>query len=124
MSSQLRCPNVGCNMVFKYRMERKRHVDNGKCKGTPPQKTKDYGLMQNVSILENGAYLCGICKTEIKFKNNIYRHKRLCKGPQKFKPTFSCGVCDKVFVFKSKLQEHVKVHNNEALICEKCYRSF
>ena len=30
------CPNTGCRKTFKYRMERKRHLDSGKCEGVPP----------------------------------------------------------------------------------------
>ena len=38
MSSEVKCPNLGCNMTSKFCMEKKRHLDGGKCKGQPQKK--------------------------------------------------------------------------------------
>ena len=116
----LTCPNDGCEKIFNHRMEKKRHLDSGKCKGKP-SKNND-GVMQNITNLDSGYFSCDICKIEIKYYSNISRHKMLCKG-QKQKKTFPCLTCGMTFNFKSKSEKHLETHK-EALVCDKCDRFF
>ena len=45
--SEVKCPNLGCNMTFKFHMERKHHLDRGKCKGQPQKKPSN--ILENVT---------------------------------------------------------------------------
>ena len=91
------CPNAGCRKVFKYQMEKKRHLESKKCQGLPLETSNS---SKSIVKRENG-YLCLLCNDEIKHSNNISRHKTLCKKGQK--PLFTCDVCKKQFKFKCEL---------------------
>ena len=119
MSSLISCPNVGCRMTFKYRMEKKRHLESNKCKGTLPDNKKPIVKMDG----ESNSYLCLNCNKTIKHKNNIGRHKKLCKQGQ-VKPLLVCDVCNKHFKFKSKFEIHKKIHTRTVFNCRSCDKNF
>ena len=66
------CPNVGCRKDFKYRMEKKHHLESKNCQGLPPETS-------NSIVKRDNGYLCLLCNAVIKHSNNINRHKKLCK---------------------------------------------
>ena len=112
------CPNVGCRKVFKYRMEKKCHLESKKCQGLPPDTSNS-----SISIVKrNNGYLCLLCSAEIKHSSNIRRHKKLCKKGQK--PLFTCDVCNKQFKFKYKLEGHKQVHTRTLFVSNICSKSF
>ena len=99
------CPNAGCRKTFKYRIERKRHLDGNSCMGIPQESTK-----HKKSIIKKGdVFVCLLCNAETKHRNNKSRHKKTCKK----RPTqtmFTCNVCSKQFSYKSKLERHSRIH--------------
>ena len=113
------CPNKRCQETFNNRMGKKRHLDSGKCKGTPP------GSSTSKIVSVDGKYFCDECQTFITHRNNIWRHKKLCKS-NKENSTYTCTFlgCQKVFMFKSKFYRHLKTHNRELYQCNKCFRSY
>ena len=70
-SLRLKCTNIGCSAVFKHPMQKKRHLEKGKCLGTQPDK-----LFQKI----DGDYKCKKCETIVKHSNNLTRHKDSCSG--------------------------------------------
>ena len=117
--SLINYPNVGCSKLFKYRTEKKRHLESGKCAGVPQEKSH---LSQKI-VKRDDIYLCLECNTEIKHRNNINRHKKLCEN-RKTKQIFSCEMCEKVFMYKSKYERHKLIHQKESFICKNCSKSF
>ena len=113
------CPNDGCRKTFKYRMEKKRHLEGNKCTGTPPPET-----IERPKVIKTGeSYLCLLCKTQITHRNNVKRHVRSCKGYSK-DSLFVCVICDKEFQHKSKFERHSKVHTRQHFSCDNCQQIF
>ena len=117
--SLISCPNAGCRKTFKHRQEKKRHLDNKKCTGTPQESFKDNG-----SIIKKGnMFICLLCNAEIKHINNLSRHKKSCKKRPR-QTTFTCNVCSKQFDFKSKFDRHSKIHTRTVFSCKNCFKRF
>ena len=112
------CPNVGCRMTFKHRMAKKRHLEKG-CRGTPCEKP----IKNDMVNLEIG-WLCKICNTQLKHRNNISRHRRLCQRQKPVKPELSCTVCGKKFAYISKLAQHEICHSRSLHSCKNCGKVF
>ena len=70
------CPNRGCRKTFKYSMERKHHVDSGKCEGVPSNPSV---VAKKIVKYDNDVYVCKECNTEIRHRNNVSRHLKVCK---------------------------------------------
>ena len=83
------CPSRGCRKTFKYRMERKRHLDNGKCEGVPP----DPSVVGKKIVKNDNVYVCKKCNTEIRHRNNVRRHLKVCKVKKVQKQKYSCDIC-------------------------------
>ena len=66
------CTNRGCRNTFKYRMQRKHHLDSGKCEGGPPDPSV---FAKKIVKNENDVYVCKECNTEIRHRNNVSRQK-------------------------------------------------
>ena len=114
-----KCPNVGCRMVFKYRMEKKRHLESNKCQGKPPEPS----ILSKSIVKKDNGWLCLLCNTAIKHSNNIKRHQNLCtKGINK--PLLSRNVCNKQFKFKCKLDKHAQTHTRSTFTCSTCSKNF
>ena len=108
------CPNVGCQMTFRYRSERSRHKK--RCQYTEPEK-----LYEKV----DGGFKCLQCLKTVKHSNNLQRHQQKCTGKRNVKDTtIKCPKCDKVFLYTSKLLEHSKVHDRKLYECTTCERVF
>ena len=57
-------------------MRRKRYLDSGKCQGVPPDPSvAAKKLVQN----NNDVYVWKECNTEIRHRNNVSRHLKVCK---------------------------------------------
>ena len=97
-AQQVLCKNVGCNAVFKWRMEHHQHM-----KTCPHQKpNKGY-------IIKDGKDIYGKCSKHIEHQSNIPRHLEKCK--QKVKNTsYNCTFCEKTFKFPCRLKEHLTFH--------------
>ena len=79
------CTNSGCRKTFKYRMERKRHLNSGKCEGVPLDPSV---VAKKIVKNDNDVYVCKACNTEIRNRNNVSRHLKLCKvNPLSGNPT-------------------------------------
>ena len=116
-----KCSNVGCNETFKYRMQRKRHME--RCKFPKCAiKIKGKEKFEFVSDI----YKCKKCKKIIKNVNNISRHLKECdlKPVTPVPKHFPCTECSKVFKYPSKLKEHSVVHIKEMLSCIFCGKTF
>ena len=112
------CPNDGCTETFANRMAKKRHLEKGKCVGTP----KDQQLIIKCT---DGTFQCTVCQKIIKQQNNVSRHRKRCKGAEPApKPVWSCNLCDSVFDFESKLKQHMVVHSKSLHTCPKCDKTY
>ena len=60
------CPNVGCRKVFKYRVDRKRHLESKKYQGKPPEPLTS---LESITKIYHG-YLLLFCNTVINHSNN------------------------------------------------------
>ena len=69
-------PNRGCRKTFKYRMERKRHLESSKCEGVPPDPSL---VAKKIVKNDNDVYVCKECNTEIRHRNNASRNLKVCK---------------------------------------------
>ena len=110
-AQQVLCKNVGCNAVFKWRIERHQHME------TCPHQKPNKGY-----IIKHGKYICEKCSEHIKHQSNIPRHLKTCK--QKVKNTsYNCTFCEKTFKFLCHLKEHLAFHAKQtgkrALIAKK-----
>ena len=72
-------PNRGCRKTFKYRMERKYHLDSGNCEGVPPGPSVAAKKIVKIVKNDNDVYVCKECNTEIRHRNNVSRHLQVCK---------------------------------------------
>ena len=54
-------------------MERKRHLDSGKCEGVPSDPSV---VAKKIVENDNDVY---ICNTEIRNKNNVSKYLKVCK---------------------------------------------
>ena len=57
-------------------MERKRHLDGGKCEVVPPDPSV---AAKKIVKNDNDVYVCKECNTEIRRRNNVSRHLKVCK---------------------------------------------
>ena len=69
------CPNDGCGKVFNNRMTRHRHLSQKKCHGKPVENSMDTDFEK----VENH-FVCKACKKTIAQRNNLKRHREVCKG--------------------------------------------
>ena len=53
-------------------MERKRHLDSGKCEGVPPDPSV---VAKKIVKNDNDVYVYKECNTEIRHRNNVSRQK-------------------------------------------------
>ena len=116
-----KCEGRGCRKTFKYKMERKRHLDSGKCEGVPPDPSV---VAKKIVKNDNDVYVCKECNTEIRHRNNVSRHLKVCKVKKVQKQKYSCNICQKIFLFKSKLERHIVTHSRPNFECQYCSKSF
>ena len=69
-------------------------------------------------------YVCKECNTEIRHRNNVSRHLKVCKVKKVQKQKYSCGIFEKIFLFKSKLERHIVTHSRPNFECQYCSKSF
>ena len=117
----LRCPNIGCRKTFKYRMEKKCHLESGECAGVTPDPENSSKIIVKK---DGGAFVCLECNTEFKYRKNIKRHQKLCKNQNISKQRFPWNTCDKFFIYKSKFDRHKSTHLKENFVFKDCYESF
>ena len=117
----LRCPNVGCRKAFKYRMEKKCHLESGECAGVPPDPENSSKIIVKK---DGGAFVCLECNAEFKYRENIKRHQKLCKNQNISKQRFPWNTCDKFFIYKSKFDRHKSTYLKENFVFKDCYESF
>lgn len=128
-----RCPAFGCNLIFRFNIDLKRHITE--MNGTENHIfhcelcEKRYGTKDNVRChLQqfHKEYKCIECKTIIKGRHNLYVHRR------KFhvkKSEIICIECGKTFLNNDILKRHINgVHrkqlNYECHICgQRCQTS-
>ena len=61
----IHCPNVGCRKTFRNRMAKKRHLDSNSCIGKASHN------IENSIIINGEHFICTVCKTVIKHRNNV-----------------------------------------------------
>ncbi|GBP42779.1 Zinc finger protein 345 [Eumeta japonica] len=69
-------------------------------------------------ILNNGRYVCDICKMEFKFFKNLSKHMN------EHTLNHVCDVCGKCFLMQERLRAHSKLHENEKVKCKECGKEF
>ena len=121
------CHNVGCRKTFKYRIERKRHMDN-KC-FQPPASSIPVSV--DYKVVDDGRHECLKCHRTFAYKSGVQKHLRdnRCKGESIMPPAstsglYRCDKCDKTFQYQSKLREHTRCHEKPELECLKCFRKY
>ena len=57
-------------------MERKCHLDSSKCEGVPPDPSV---VAKKIVKHDNDMYVCKECNTEIRHRNNVSTHLKVCK---------------------------------------------
>ena len=115
------CPSRGCRKTFKYRMNRKRQLDSGRCEGVPLEPSV---VAKKIVKNDNGVYVCKECNTEIRHRNNVSRHLNVCKVKKVQKQKYLCDICQKIFLFKSNLERHIVTHSRPNFQCQYCSKSF
>ena len=65
---------MGCRKVFKYRVDRKRHLES-KCQGKPPESLTS---LESITKIYHG-YLHSFCNTVINHSNNKKSHQNFVK---------------------------------------------
>ena len=113
------CPNAGCRKTFKYRIERKRHLDGNRCMVILQESTK----REKPIIKKGDVFVCLLCNAEIKHRNNKSRHKKTCKK-QPRQTISTCNVCSKQFSYKSKIERHSQIHARTIFSCNNCMKRF
>lgn len=100
------CRNVGCNESFKWRMQLSRHV----LKCSKPVLTKTDAIVETQE-----GYQCSCCGRNYKFKENVYRHFKICKlrdCKKNLSPSideYFCRKCHREFSSKHDLTAHEKL---------------
>lgn len=74
------------------------------------KKTEDlhspFLMKNNLKSLDNGPYVCSICKKKYKYRRDLNRHmKSECINCPK---NFQCNICDKAYFRFGHLQDHIK----------------
>ena len=94
------CRNIGCNEKFKWRMQLSRHVT--KC--SKPVLEKSDSIIESTE-----GYQCARCGRKYKFKENVYRHFKICKqNINNVNKCYRCLKCYRSFLTKDLLESHVK----------------
>ena len=102
-------------------MERKHHLDSGKCETVPPDPSV---VTKKIVKNDNDVYVCKECNTEIRHRNNVSRHLKVFKVKKVQKQKCSCDICQKIFLFKYKLERHIVTHSRPNFECQYCSKSF
>ena len=102
-------------------MERKRHLGSGKCEGVPPDPSV---AAKKIVKNDNDVYVFKECNTEVRHRNNVSRHLKVCKVKKVQKQKYWCDICQKIFPFKSKLERHRVTHSRPNFECQYCSKSF
>ena len=70
-------------------MERKRHLDNGKCEGVPP----DPSVVGKKIVKNDNVYVCKKCNTEIRHRKMLVDILKFVKLKKVQKQKYSCDIC-------------------------------
>ena len=96
-------------------MERNCHLDSWKCEGVLPDPSV---IAKKIVKNDNDVYVCKEGNTEIRHRNNVSRHLKVCKVKKVQKRKHSCGIFEKIFLFKSKLERHIVTHSRPNFECQ------
>ena len=94
-----KCENIGCNRVFKWGEELKRH--KRECNHPKFQKIAKYKAERMFWYLN--------CQQKFTKQSNASCHVENWKG-KKQAVYHTCSVCSKMFQYKSYLKTHMKSH--------------
>ena len=117
----LTCTHKGCTKSFDHPEQRRRHQTV--C--LFPKKGKPYCTVISATGLEQ--HSCIKCNKFVSaYKNNIYRHSKVCNGTGNAANGTSntCTRCRKVFGTPSKLVKHEPTCKKENYKCDKCCKTY
>ena len=58
---EIPCPDIGCTRKFRYRMEKKQHLESNSCTETPSEHSRRNEIIKKD---EGKDFICTICNTD------------------------------------------------------------